>query len=97
MRGWLVRVAALLALVPITASADTAATVVTATAGTDGSAITRFTLRFSEPMAPLGGGNAPIGMTCAVKGEGRWVDPGTPPSSGNSPSRCRAESPAPRS
>jgi len=77
MRSWLYRVAALLALAPITASADTSPTVVTATAGTDGSAITRFTLRFSEPMAPLGSGNTPIGMTCAVKGEGRWVDPAT--------------------
>lgn len=77
MRSWLVRVAALLALAPITASADTSPTVVAATAGTDGSAITRFTLRFSEPMAPLGRGSSPIGMTCAVRGEGRWVDPET--------------------
>jgi uncharacterized protein YfaS (alpha-2-macroglobulin family) len=77
MRGWLYRIAALLALVPITASADTSPSVLTATAGTDGSAITRFTLRFSEPMAPLGRGAAPIGMACDVKGEGRWVDPET--------------------
>ncbi|HEX8241773.1 MAG TPA: MG2 domain-containing protein [Allosphingosinicella sp.] len=77
MRGWLYRLAALLALAPITASADTPPSVLTATTGTDGSAITRFTLRFSEPMAPLGRGSAPIGMTCDVKGEGRWVDPET--------------------
>jgi uncharacterized protein YfaS (alpha-2-macroglobulin family) len=77
MRGWLYRVAVLLALLPITASADTPPSVLTATAGTDGSAITRFTLRFSEPMAPLGRGSQPIGMTCAVGGSGRWVDPVT--------------------
>jgi hypothetical protein len=77
MRSWLYRVAALLALAPITASADPSPTVLTATPGIDGVAITRFTLRFSEPMAPLGRGAAPIGMTCEVKGEGRWVDPAT--------------------
>jgi uncharacterized protein YfaS (alpha-2-macroglobulin family) len=77
MRGWLYRVAVLLTLAPITASADTPPVVVTATAGTDGSAITRFTLRFSDPMAPLGRGNAPIDMTCDVAGAGRWTDPTT--------------------
>jgi uncharacterized protein YfaS (alpha-2-macroglobulin family) len=78
MRGWLYRVAILLALLPITASADSPPTVLTATTGTDGSAIARFTLRFSEPMVPLGrGGGAPIVMDCAVGGSGRWVDPAT--------------------
>ncbi|HEX9963472.1 MAG TPA: MG2 domain-containing protein [Allosphingosinicella sp.] len=77
MRSWLYRVAALLALAPITASAVTSPTVLAATPGIDGSAITRFTLRFSEPMVPLGRGAAPIGMACEVKGEGRWVDPAT--------------------
>ena len=77
MRGWLVRVAVLLALAPITASADTLPTVEAAIVGNDGTSITRFTLRFSEPMAPLGKGNAPISMSCSVFGEGRWVDPST--------------------
>jgi len=77
MRGWLYRVAVLLALVPITASADSPPRVLTATAGTDGAAIARFTLRFSEPMVPLGRGGTPIAMDCAVGGEGRWVDPAT--------------------
>jgi hypothetical protein len=77
MRGWLYRVAVLLILAPITASADTPPVVVTATAGNDGAAITRFTLRFSDPMAPLGRGSAPIDMKCDVAGAGRWTDPAT--------------------
>src|ERR1700712_4844896 len=79
MRGWLSRVAVfLLVLGGITASASTPPTVLTATPGTDGSAISRFTLRFSEPMTPLGGkGDPPIAMTCDVGGAGRWVDPTT--------------------
>src|SRR5215210_1861059 len=76
MRGWLVRVAILLVL-PITASANTPPSVLTATIGTDGSAISRFTLRFSEPMVPLGKGDAPMIMRCVVPGEGRWTDPET--------------------
>ncbi|TFI58955.1 alpha-2-macroglobulin [Sphingomonas parva] len=77
MRGWLA-VGALLALLPITASADTPPSVVAATPGTDGSAITRFTLRFSEAMVPLGETRrAPIAMECKVDGKGRWVDPAT--------------------
>ena len=77
MRGWLVRVAVLLALAPITASADTLPTVEAAIVGHVGTSITRFTLRFSDPMAPLGRGNAPMNMCCSVFGEGRWVDPST--------------------
>jgi hypothetical protein len=77
MRGWLYRVAVLLALLPITASADSPPVVLTATPGNDGGAITRFTLRFSEPMAPLGRGGVPISMDCKVTGAGRWVDPAT--------------------
>src|ERR1700761_437958 len=78
MRGLLARVAVvLLALAPVTASGDSPATVLQAIPGTDGNAIARFTLRFSEAMAPLGGGDAPITMACAVDGAGRWVDPTT--------------------
>jgi hypothetical protein len=77
MRGWLYRVAVLLALLPITASADSPPTVLTATPGTDGAAIARFTLRFSEAMVPLGRGGTPISMDCVVGGTGRWVDPAT--------------------
>jgi uncharacterized protein YfaS (alpha-2-macroglobulin family) len=79
MRGWLSRVAVfLLVLGAITASASTTPTVLTATPGMDNGAVARFTLRFSEPMVPLGGkGDAPIAMTCDVGGAGRWVDPTT--------------------
>src|SRR5688572_9814013 len=78
MGGWLARlVISLFVLASITASAANNPTVLTATAGTDGSDITRFTLRFSEPMAPLGRGSAPMTMECEVDGAGRWVDPAT--------------------
>ncbi|MBA2936474.1 alpha-2-macroglobulin [Sphingomonas sp. CGMCC 1.13654] len=78
MRGLAARVAVvLLALAPVTASGDSPATVLQAIPGTDGNAIARFTMRFSEAMAPLGGGDAPITMECAVDGAGRWVDPTT--------------------
>jgi hypothetical protein len=49
--------------------------VISATPGTDGSAISRFTLRFSDPMAPLGSRTSPIKVDCPVAGAGRWVDP----------------------
>jgi uncharacterized protein YfaS (alpha-2-macroglobulin family) len=71
---WLARLALLLALAPITASADAPPAVLAAIAGNDGASITRLTLKFSEPMAPLGRGSAPIDMDCAVPGAGRWID-----------------------
>jgi uncharacterized protein YfaS (alpha-2-macroglobulin family) len=78
MGGWLARVAFVLPLLgAITASASTPPTVISATPGTDGSAIARFTLRFSESMAPLGKGEVPLAMTCPIGGAGRWVDPTT--------------------
>jgi uncharacterized protein YfaS (alpha-2-macroglobulin family) len=78
MRNWIARVVVgLLALAPVIASGDSPATVVSATPGTDGAAIARFTLRFSEAMAPIGGGDAPLAMACPVGGAGRWVDPAT--------------------
>ncbi|QAY75304.1 alpha-2-macroglobulin [Sphingosinicella sp. BN140058] len=80
MRSWLLRFGFVLALVPIVASADTPPSVVFAEPGTNGSAITRFTMRFSEAMVPLGqglSGRPPIRMACKVDGKGRWVDPTT--------------------
>jgi len=78
MRNWWTRVAlVLLALAPVTAAGDSPASVLQTIPGIDGNAIVRFTLRFFEPMAPLGGGDAPIKMDCTVDGAGRWVDPAT--------------------
>ena len=77
MRRWLARILLFLVLAPITASASTSPSVLTATIGSDGRSITRFTLRFSEPMVPLGKGPSPIDMKCKVDGLGRWVDPAT--------------------
>jgi alpha-2-macroglobulin len=48
-------------------------------AGTNGGAIERFTMRFSEAMVPLGDPRAtpPATMKCPVGSTGRWVDPQT--------------------
>ncbi|MFZ5748532.1 MAG: alpha-2-macroglobulin family protein [Pseudomonadota bacterium] len=50
--------------------------VVLATPGIGNGSIERFTLRFSDPMVPLGDPRAaaPLKVECAVGGEGRWVD-----------------------
>jgi len=80
MRGWLVRVAIVLGLLsPLAASAVSPPAVLDAVPGTDGRAVARFTLRFSEPMVPLGKQeeSAPIEMGCEVGGDGRWTDPTT--------------------
>ena len=80
MRGLLARfVFFLVLLAPLTASADSPPHVLMATPGIDdGGSITRFTMRFSEPMVALGAsGPAPFAMDCQISGEGRWVDPAT--------------------
>jgi alpha-2-macroglobulin len=67
---------------PIAAISSGAPQVVLATpgsAGTNGGAIERFTMRFSEAMVPLGDPRAtpPATMKCSVGSTGRWVDPQT--------------------
>ncbi|PZQ23793.1 MAG: alpha-2-macroglobulin [Sphingopyxis macrogoltabida] len=62
-----------------TAAADTVPQVTLATPGSSGTGdgtITRFTLRFSEDMVPLGDprATAPAKHDCKVPAEGRWVD-----------------------
>jgi alpha-2-macroglobulin len=79
----LVIVASLVALsAPLIGRTDSPPQVVFATAGSAGGnsgIIDRFTMRFSEPMVPLGDprARAPIDMKCTVGGAGRWVDPQT--------------------
>ncbi|WP_173939484.1 hypothetical protein, partial [Pseudomonas sp. GW460-C3] len=68
-----------LALAPITAFGDSSPQVILATPGIGDGAIERFTARFSQPIVPLGDPRAasPFDVTCAVGGQGRWVDPQT--------------------
>lgn len=65
-----------LAVAPVVALGDNAPRVILAQPGIGDGAIERFTLRFSQPMAPLGDPRAapPAKATCAVPGAGRWVD-----------------------
>jgi uncharacterized protein YfaS (alpha-2-macroglobulin family) len=76
MRGWLARIAFVLPLLAaITASANTPPSLLTAQPVSDAGSVVRYTLRFSEPMALIGGqAEAPIKMDCTVGGSGRWVD-----------------------
>jgi uncharacterized protein YfaS (alpha-2-macroglobulin family) len=65
--------------VPLVAVGSGAPQVVLATpgsAGSNGGAIERFTMRFSEAMVPLGDprATAPAKLTCPVGANGRWVD-----------------------
>ena len=64
---------------PLIGRTDAPPQVIVATpgsAGGNGGVIDRFTMRFSEPMVPLGDPRAtsPIAMKCTVSGTGRWVD-----------------------
>jgi alpha-2-macroglobulin len=74
---WTGRLAMLaLALAPVAASSDESPQVILATPGVDSGAITRFTLRFSAAMVPLGDPRAaaPVDVSCPIEGKGRWVD-----------------------
>ncbi|HEX8668697.1 MAG TPA: MG2 domain-containing protein [Allosphingosinicella sp.] len=65
----------LLLVAPLGASAVSPPRVVDATPGTDGRTITRFTIRFSDPMIALGRQEAPpFEMDCPVDGSGQWID-----------------------
>lgn len=76
--GWIVALAGLL-LLPLAAHGDSGPQVTLAVAGHAGPrspAIDRFTLRFSDPMVPLGDPRATPAATsdCPVPAQGRWVD-----------------------
>lgn len=81
--SWMKRIAVVvLALTPVAALHSNAPEVTLAVPGTSGprsGTIERFTLRFSEPMVPLGDPRAaaPAKHDCPVKADGRWVDPET--------------------
>ncbi len=80
-KGMMLVVLALFAA-PIAAIGSGAPQVVLATpgsAGANGGAIERFTMRFSESMVPLGDPRAtpPATIACPVASTGRWVDPQT--------------------
>ncbi|MBN8849578.1 MULTISPECIES: MG2 domain-containing protein [unclassified Sphingomonas] len=64
------------AIAPVAALSDNAPRVILAQPGIGGGAIERFTMRFSQPMAPLGDPRAaaPAKAECPVGGQGRWVD-----------------------
>jgi len=79
MRGRLLLVLMGLLCLPLAARSDTGPQVTLAipgSAGGTGGAIERFTLRFSEPMVPLGDPRATPAATsdCPVAETGRWVD-----------------------
>ncbi len=64
---------------PLAVMGETSPQVTVATPGTGGAsggAINRYTLRFSEPMVPLGDprAKAPAKLTCATPATGRWAD-----------------------
>jgi uncharacterized protein YfaS (alpha-2-macroglobulin family) len=65
-----------IAIAPVAALGDNSPHVILATPGIADGAIQRFTVRFSQPMIPLGDPRAasPFKVDCAVDGEGRWVD-----------------------
>ncbi|WP_085808358.1 alpha-2-macroglobulin [Sphingomonas sp. TZW2008] len=65
-----------LALAPVAALSDNAPRVILAQPGVEAGGIQRYTLRFSQPMMPLGDPRAaaPVTVECSVGGTGRWVD-----------------------
>ena len=75
--AWVVVLLALALAAPLRLLGDTSTNVVNAVVGRDQAGISRFTLRFSAPMVPLGQQSTPLTMACAVPGQGRWIDPQT--------------------
>ncbi|MEY2925942.1 MAG: hypothetical protein RL367_419, partial [Pseudomonadota bacterium] len=78
-RLWIVPLLAMVGLLPLMARSEADPQVVMATPGTGGAhggGIARYTMRFSEPMVPLGDPRAiaPTTIKCPVNAVGRWVD-----------------------
>ena len=74
MRTAMRLVVAALALAPVAAFGDDSPRVVMAQPGVGGDAIERYTIRFNQPMVPLGDPRAKAPFTTSCAGEGRWVD-----------------------
>ncbi len=72
-KAWRLAVLAL-ALAPVAALGDNAPRVVLAQPGVGDGAIERFTMRFSQPMVPLGDPRAAAPFATKCAGQGRWVD-----------------------
>ena len=88
-------VLAALAMTPVAALSDNSPRVIMATPGIGGGAIERFTLRFSQPMVPLGDprATAPVAVECATAGESSTAS--TPAASGKSCGGKAADSATP--
>ncbi len=81
-RLWLPIIVGAALLAPVVAVGESSPEVtfaVPGSGGTNGGAINRFTIRFSEAMVPLGDPRAPAPATstCPGAGASRWVDPQT--------------------
>ena len=63
-----------LALAPVAAFGDNSPRIVFTQPGVGNGAIERFTVRFSQPMVPLGDPRAAAPLTSPCAGQGRWVD-----------------------
>ena len=76
MRGAMRWAVLALALAPVAAFGDNSPQVVLAQPGVGGAAgaVERYTIRFNQPMVPLGDPRAPAPFTTACAGTGRWVD-----------------------
>ena len=76
MRGAMRWAVLALALAPVAAFGDNSPQVVLAQPGVGGAAgaVERYTIRFNQPMVPLGDPRSPAPFTTACTGTGRWVD-----------------------
>ncbi|HXH15717.1 MAG TPA: MG2 domain-containing protein [Sphingomonas sp.] len=72
-------VALAIVVAPVAAFGGDTPHVTLATPNISDGAITRFTVRFSDAIVPLGDPRAasPLKVECAIPGEGRWADPQT--------------------
>ena len=76
MRGAMRWAVLALALAPVAAFGDNSPQVVLAQPGIGGhaGAVERYTIRFNQPMVPLGDPRSPAPFTTGCAGTGRWVD-----------------------